>query len=174
MSTVLESPSLQKQQNITIRQATESDVPTILEFIQDLAVYEKLSHEVVATEDGLREHLFGDMPKANVVFICLDDQPVGFALFFYSFSTFLGKPGLYLEDLYIRKTHRGQGLGGKLLCHLAKLAVEGDYGRMEWAVLNWNTPAIKVYDSLNATPMSEWTTYRLTGDSLAALAQKEA
>lgn len=152
-----------------IRQATADDVPTILGFIRDLAEYEKLSHQVVATEDLLRATLFGPRPAAEVL-IAEAEAPVGFALFFTSYSTFLAKPGLYLEDLFVRPSARGNGHGKQLMVALAKLCVERDYGRFEWSVLDWNEPALKFYRSLGALPQDEWTVQRLTGDALKALA----
>ena len=155
---------------ITIRPATEHEVPTILGFIRALAVYEKLEHEVVATEDGLRRALFGPRPYAEVVFACVDEKPLGFALFFHNYSTFLGKPGIYLEDLFVRPEARGRGIGKRLLAWLAATAVARDCGRLEWAVLDWNEPSIGFYRSLGAILKSEWQIFRLTGDPLKALA----
>lgn len=156
--------------SFTIRPAVEADVPTILRFIRGLAEYEKLSHEVVADEDGLRRTLFGPRPFAEVVFGCEDGVEVGFALFFHNYSTFLGRPGIYLEDLFVDPASRGKGYGKALLTHLARIAVERDCGRLDWAVLDWNTPAIRFYESLGAQLMTEWQTFRLTGDALTALA----
>jgi GNAT superfamily N-acetyltransferase len=172
----LETPVLdpQAQPAVRIRPATESDIGTILGFIRELADYEKLSHEVVATEASLHEHLFGPKPKAEVLLVCLEEQPVGFALFFYTFSTFLGRPGLYLEDLYIQTAHRGRGFGGRLLRYLAQLSVQRGCGRLEWSVLDWNTPAIRFYESLGAVPMDEWTVNRLTGKALTDLASQSS
>jgi GNAT superfamily N-acetyltransferase len=153
-----------------IRLATADDCATILGFIRDLAAYEKLSHEVVADEAGLRATLFGARPGAEVL-IAQDDEPVGFALFFTSYSTFLAKPGLYLEDLFVRPAARGKGFGKALMIELAKLCVARDYGRFEWSVLDWNEPALAFYRSLGALPQSEWTVQRLTGAPLAALAR---
>lgn len=155
---------------ITIRSATANDVPLILQLIRELAEYEKLSHEMVATEAMLRESLFGAKPAAEVVIGELNGMAVGFALFFQNFSTFLGRPGLYLEDLFVRPQARGQGVGAALLRHLARLAVQRNCGRFEWAVLDWNQPAISFYKRLGARPMDEWTVYRVTGEALAALA----
>ena len=154
-----------------IRFAQEKDVSQILWFIKELAAYEKLSHEAVATEDMLREHLFGDKPKAEVVIGEDRGNPVGFALFFYNFSTFLGKPGIYLEDLYVIPEKRGMGFGKCLLAFLAKLAVERNCGRLEWAVLDWNEPSINFYESLGAKLMKEWIVNRIVGDKLNKLAQ---
>ena len=153
-----------------IENATEQDVPLILRFIQGLAEYEKLTHEVVATEEGLRELLFGDRPAAEVVIGYAGDQPAGFALFFHSVSTFLGQRGLYLEDLFVLPEWRGRGLGRTLLAHLARIAVERKCGRFEWSVLDWNEPAIGFYRRLGARAMDEWTVYRLTGAELRQLA----
>jgi GNAT superfamily N-acetyltransferase len=150
--------------------ANENDIPLILGFIEELAEYERLAHEVVATEAILHETLFGPRPYAEVVLAYHDGEPAGYALFFHSFSTFLGRPGLYLEDLYVRPPLRGKGIGKALLVHLANLAVERKCGRLEWAVLNWNESAIGFYKSLGAQPMDTWTVYRLTGDPLTQLA----
>ena len=156
---------------LTIRIAREADTPTILAFIRELAEYEKLAHEVVADEAGLRATLFGPRPNAEVLIAELG-QPVGFALFFASYSTFLAKPGLYLEDLFVRPSARGRGIGGALMAALARIAVERDYGRFEWSVLDWNEPALGFYRELGAEPLSDWTRLRLTGAPLAALAQR--
>ena len=139
-------------------------------FIKKLADYEKLSHEVVATEDSLQAVLFGERRYAETVIAYEHNEPVGFALFFHNFSTFVGKPGIYLEDLFVDPEHRGKGYGKALLAHLAKLAQERNCGRLEWAVLNWNKPSIEFYESLGAKPMNEWTVYRLTGEALENLA----
>ncbi|MGH8208265.1 MAG: GNAT family N-acetyltransferase [Steroidobacteraceae bacterium] len=155
---------------ITIRAATEHDVPLILSFIRDLAKYEHLEHEVIATEAGLRATLFGLRPYAEVVFACLKGVPLGFALFFPNYSTFLGKPGIYLEDLFVRREARGNGIGTRLLAWLAKTALERDCGRLEWAVLDWNEPSIGFYESLGAVVKSEWRIFRLTGAALTELA----
>jgi GNAT superfamily N-acetyltransferase len=155
---------------MTLRPATVADVPQILTFIRALADYERLLHEVVATEDGLRAALFGPRPYAEVVLAEDAGVPVGFALFFHTFSTFLGQPGLYLEDLFVMPEVRGRGVGRALLAHLARVALERGCGRVEWAVLDWNAPAIRFYDSLGARPNEQWTVYRLTGAPLAALA----
>jgi GNAT superfamily N-acetyltransferase len=155
---------------ITIRAAAVGDVPLILAFIRDLAEYERMLDRVVATEAGLREALFGARPYAEVVIAEDGGQPVGFALFFHTFSTFLGRPGIYLEDLYVRPEARGHGVGRALLVHLARLAEARGCGRVEWAVLDWNAPAIGFYERLGARPNAEWTVYRLTGAPLAALA----
>jgi GNAT superfamily N-acetyltransferase len=157
---------------LSIRGARTDDCATILGFIRDLAEYEKLSHEVVADEAQLRATLFGAAPAAEVLIAEDAHGPVGFALFFTSYSTFLGKPGLYLEDLFVRPVARSRGVGGALMAHLAKLAVDRDYGRFEWSVLDWNEPALKFYRALGAVPMAEWTVQRLTGAPLAALAAR--
>jgi len=156
--------------SIRIAPAAESDAPVILRFIRDLAEYEKLSHLVVATEENIREHVFGANSVAEVLLAYWDSEPVGFALFFRNFSTFLGRAGIYLEDLFVEPAHRGKGIGKALLIHLANLALERGYGRLEWAVLNWNAPSIEFYRSLGAVPMDEWAIYRLTGDALVRLA----
>lgn len=158
--------------DLEIRFATVADTPTILAFIQDLAAYEKLAHEVVATEDALRSTLFGPRPAAEVLIAELAGAPVGFALFFQNYSTFLARPGLYLEDLFVRPEARGEGIGGALLAALARIAVERDYGRFEWAVLDWNEPALGFYRSLGARVVDEWVIHRVTGAPLAALAER--
>lgn len=155
-----------------IRPATAADCPIILAFIRELAEYEKLLHEVVADEAALRDKLFGPRPAAEVLIAEVAGEPVGFALFFTTFSTFLAKPGLYLEDLFVRPAARGKGVGAALMVALARIAVERDYGRFEWAVLDWNEPAIKFYASLGATPQTQWTVNRVSGDSLRALAAR--
>jgi len=155
---------------LRIEPATETDVPLILSFIGKLAEYEKLSHLVVATEENIREHVFGANPVAEVLLAYWDEQPVGFALYFRNFSTFLGRAGIYLEDLFVEPEYRGKGIGKALLTRLAKIAVERKYGRLEWAVLDWNTPSIEFYRSLGAVPKDEWTTYQVTGDALSRLA----
>ncbi|HEY0018339.1 MAG TPA: GNAT family N-acetyltransferase [Longimicrobium sp.] len=155
---------------IRIRAAVEADVPLILRFIRELAEYERLLHEVVATEDRLRETLFGARPAAEVVIAEQAGAPVGFALFFHNYSTFLAQPGLYLEDLYVRPEARGRGAGRALLAHLARLARARGCGRLEWWVLDWNQSAIRFYRSLGAQPMDDWTVFRLTGPGLDRLA----
>ena len=155
---------------ITIRPASREDVPLVLGFIRELARYERLEHEVSASEAELHEALFGDRRYAEVVFACDGGEPVGFALFFHNFSTFKGRPGIYLEDLFVRPAARGRGIGKRLLAYLARVAVERRSARLEWAVLDWNEPSIGFYRSLGAVPMDEWTTFRLTGDALALLA----
>jgi GNAT superfamily N-acetyltransferase len=156
--------------DITIRPASADDVPLILQFITALADYEKLRHEMVATESGLRDALFGPRPCAEVVFACAGGEPAGFALFFHSFSTFLGQRGLYLEDLFVKPEWRARGVGRRLLVHLARLAVERECGRFEWSVLDWNEPAIQFYRGLGAQPMDEWTIFRVSGKALHELA----
>jgi len=155
---------------ISIRPARPNDVPTVASLIRALSQYEKLEHEVTMTEDKLRGSMFGPRPYAEALLAEEDGKPVGFALFFHNYSTFLAQPGLYLEDLYVLESHRGKGIGKALLVHLAKIAVERNCGRMEWAVLDWNVDAIGFYEKLGAKPNSEWTVYRLTGDSLNSLA----
>jgi GNAT superfamily N-acetyltransferase len=160
--------------SVRIAPATENDVPLILSFIRKLAEYEKLSHMVVATEANIHEHVFGANPVAAVLLAYWDSEPVGFALYLRNFSTFLGQAGIYLEDLFVDPEHRGKGIGKALLARLAKIAVERGHGRLEWAVLDWNTPSIEFYRSLGAVPLDEWTAYRLTGDALRRLAGKTA
>jgi GNAT superfamily N-acetyltransferase len=155
---------------LVIRPAAADDVPLILRFIRELAEYERLLHEVVATEDVLRGTLFGPHPYAEVAIAEVDGEPAGFALFFHNFSTFLGRPGIYLEDLYVRPALRGRGVGRALLRHLARLAVERRCGRLEWWVLDWNEPAIRFYRSLGAVAMDEWTVFRVAGEALDRLA----
>ena len=152
-----------------IRSAKSEDVPLVLSFIRQLAEYERLSDACVATEDILRESLFGARPAAEVVIGYEGSEPVGFAVFFHNFSTFLGRAGIYLEDLFVNPDKRGRGYGKALLAHLAKLAVERGCGRLEWSVLDWNEPSIRFYKSLGAIPMDEWTIYRVTGDALTRL-----
>ncbi|HEX7804276.1 MAG TPA: GNAT family N-acetyltransferase [Pseudoxanthomonas sp.] len=155
---------------IHLRQAQVADIPQILAFVRELAEYEKLADEAVATEAGMTEQLFGDHPAAEVVIAEVDGQPAGFALFFHNFSTFLGRRGLSLEDLFVRPQYRGLGLGKRLMVHLAKLATERGCGRFEWSVLDWNEPAIRFYRSLGAVGLEEWTVQRLSGPGLHALA----
>lgn len=152
-----------------IRPATPVDLPIIAQLIRDLAEYEKLAHDVVFSEDELHKHLFGPRPYAEVLIAEQDSVSVGFALFFHNFSTFLGQPGIYLEDLFVKPEYRGHGHGKALLTALAKLALDRGCGRLEWAVLDWNKPAIGFYQSLGATPNNEWTVYRLTGEALQHL-----
>ena len=150
--------------------ATAADVPLILDLIRGIAEYEKLLHEVVATEELLREHLFGHRPAAEVLIARIGGQPIGFALYFHNFSTFLGRPGIYLEDIFVRPEFRGRGVGRALLKEVARVAAARNCGRLEWSVLDWNEPAIRFYESLGAKPMSEWTVYRMTADAIAKLA----
>jgi GNAT superfamily N-acetyltransferase len=154
---------------IDIRPAREADTAQILEFIGELARYERLEHEVVATEAQLRETLFGTRRYAEVLIASAADEPVGFALFFHTYSTFMGQPGIYLEDLYVTEHMRGQGVGRQLLRRLARLAIERRCARLEWAVLEWNAPAIAFYRNLGARPMEDWRTFRLTGAALEQL-----
>ncbi len=157
-------------ERLTIARAAIEDVPLILTFIKELAEYEKLSDAVVATEATLREQLFGERPSAEVLFALWEGAPAGFAVFFHNYSTFVGRRGLYLEDLYVRPAQRGLGIGKALLAELARLALERGCGRMEWAVLDWNEPAIGFYKGLGALPMNEWTVFRLAGEPLQRLA----
>lgn len=159
-----------KLENFTIRAAAEDDVPMILSFIKSLADYEQLSHEVVATEADLCRFLFGPRPMAEVILGYWSDVPVGFALFFHNFSTFLGRPGLYLEDLFVKQEMRGRGIGRVMLTYLAEEARKRECGRLEWSVLSWNSPAIGFYRSLGAITMDEWVGNRLTGGALDKLA----
>lgn len=153
-------------EEVTFRKAVREDVPLILEFIKGLAEYEKMSDEVVATEEILDEWLF-DKEKAEVIFAIAEGEEVGFALFFHNFSTFLGRAGIYLEDLFVKPKYRGNGYGKAILKRLAQIAVERGCGRLEWSCPDWNQPSIDFYLSLGATPMSGWTGYRLTGETLA-------
>ena len=145
---------------------TNRDIGDILGMVRELADYEKLLHECVAMEKQFHEALFGDTPRAEALIGELDDEPIAFALFFHNFSTFVGKPGLYLEDLYVKPNMRGQGFGRRLLRHVARLALERGCGRLEWSVLDWNKSAIGFYEKLGAQEMNDWTVYRLTGDNL--------
>jgi GNAT superfamily N-acetyltransferase len=158
---------------IAVVEATERDVPVIFSMILGLAEYEKLSHMVQATEDKLRETLFGPNPGAEVILALIDGETAGMALFFPTYSTFLAQPGLYLEDLYVRPDFRRQGAGLALFRRLAQLAVERNYGRLEWEVLDWNEPSIRFYQSLGAAPLDDWTRYRLTGAALTNLSASE-
>lgn len=188
MSTALPSPPVSKAfdnssspnrkypnkmaDSITLRSATEADVPQILAFIEGLAEFEKLSHACVATQEELSRTLFGARPFAEVILADIDNTPSGFALFFHSYSTFRARPGIYLEDLYVLPSHRGKGIGKALLKELARLAVERGCARLEWSVLDWNEPAIHFYNSLGAEAQDEWTIFRVTGDALARLAER--
>jgi GNAT superfamily N-acetyltransferase len=159
------------QPSFNIRSATAADIPVILRLIRDLATYERAPNDVVATENGLREVLFGNDPTAQVVLVFEGKDAVGFAVYFFNFSTWLGRPGLYLEDLFVEPEKRGRGYGHALLVHLAKIARNHGCGRMEWAVLDWNEPAIGFYKKLGAVPLKEWTVFRLTGDGINRLAE---
>ena len=161
-----------------IRAAEEGDIPVLRELIGDLAIYEKLEHEVIATEEDLRRTLFGELRYAEVVLAerwsgIEAPQVLGFALFFHNYSTFLGRPGIYLEDLFVRPAERGKGIGEALLRHLAQIACERGCGRLEWSVLDWNESAIQFYRRLGAVPMEEWTVFRVSGESLRVLARPE-
>lgn len=158
--------------DLTIRFATEDDVPLILSLIRGIAEYEKLLHEVIATEELLKENLFGKKRTAEVVLVFYKNEPAGFALFFHNFSTFIGKAGIYLEDLFVKPELRGKGIGKILLAYLGKLAIERDCGRIEWSVLDWNEPAIDFYKKLGAQPMDEWTAFCVTGEAIEKLADQ--
>ena len=158
---------------VEVRPANVADIPLILNFILALAEYEKLAHEVVATEQSLRENLFADNSPARCLLLFSNSQPAGFALYFYSLSTFLGRKGIYLEDLFVMPQFRGQGFGKRLLQELAALTLAEKGGRLEWSVLDWNQPAIDFYQSLGAVAMNEWTVYRVTGPALQKLGQLE-
>ena len=163
-----------KNQNVAIRPATIGDVPIILELIRDLATYERAPHDVTATEEQLTDVLFGEKRAAEVLLAFEGDTPIGFAVFFHNFSTWLGRPGLYLEDLFVRPEHRGKGYGRALLVYLAGIARDRGCGRMEWAVLDWNAPAIDFYKKLGAAPLEEWKIFRLTNDGIAKLAAEDS
>jgi GNAT superfamily N-acetyltransferase len=156
---------------VTIRPAAEHEIPLVLEFVRELARYEHLEHEVMATPADLAAALFGPRRYAEVVFACLDATPVGFALFFHNFSTFAGKPGIYLEDLFVRPQARGRGIGRQLLAWLAHMALERGCPRLDWAVLDWNAPSIGFYRGLGAVALAEWRMFRLTGEPLERLAR---
>jgi GNAT superfamily N-acetyltransferase len=156
--------------SLRIEKATVHDVPLILQFIRELAEYEKLLDRVTTTEELLRETLFGPRPAAEVLLAYATNEPVGFAIYFFNYSTFMGRPGLYLEDLFVRPSVRGQGFGRALLAHLAQIAIERNCGRMEWAVLDWNEPAIGFYNRLGAIPMDDWTVFRVWDKALTDLA----
>lgn len=158
--------------NFTLRAATPADVGTILGFIKELAEYEKLAHEVVATQETLAETLFGPTPFAQVIIAEFEGRAVGYALFFHNFSTFTGRPGIYLEDLYVQPAMRGRGFGKLLLAYLARKAVDMNCTRVEWSVLDWNQPAIDFYRSIGALPMDGWTVQRLDGERLAGFAKE--
>lgn len=157
-------------EHLTIRYAQESDIPQILHFIRELAAYENMLDDVVATEGLLREWIF-EKQKAEVLLALETGESVGFALFFHNFSTFLGRAGIYLEDLFVKPEHRGKGYGKALLQKLAQITMERGCGRLEWSCLDWNKPSIDFYLSLEATPMDQWTVYRLTGDTLRRTAE---
>jgi GNAT superfamily N-acetyltransferase len=157
---------------LQIRKAKESDAHVIVWFIRQLAEYERLSHEAVMTEESLRQSLFGPQPAAEVLLGYSGDKPAAFAVFFHNFSTFLGKPGLYLEDLFVIPEMRGRGFGRAMLVELARIARERNCGRFEWAVLDWNEPAIEFYKKLGAVPMNEWTIFRVAGEALERLANE--
>jgi GNAT superfamily N-acetyltransferase len=159
---------------VQIRAATREDVPTILRLIRALAEYEKLLDQVVATETAIETSLFGARPYAEALIAWQDRQPVGLALFFHNYSTFLGRPGIYLEDLFVLPEARGHGVGRALLARVAQIAVDRDCGRLEWSVLDWNQPAIEFYRHLGARPLDEWIVNRLSGDALQALARSAA
>lgn len=161
-----------KVKDFYIKGAGREEVPLVLEFIKRLADYEKLTHEVVATEARLEKHLFGEEKVAEVIIGYYREIPVGFALYFYNFSTFLGRPGIYLEDLFVLEEYRGKGFGKAMLGYLAKLAVEKECGRLEWAVLDWNEPSIEFYKSLGAKLLNEWIVHRVSGDDLVRLADQ--
>ncbi len=160
--------SVAPRSTLEIRSATQDDVPTLVELIKALADYEKLAHEVTGSDDDLVAALFGDRPYAEAVLAWVDGQPAGMALFFHNFSTFLMKPGLYLEDLFVHPDYRRQGIGKALLVYLGQLALERNCGRFEWSVLDWNTPAIEFYQSMGAEIKPEWQICRVTGDALEA------
>jgi GNAT superfamily N-acetyltransferase len=164
---------METESDLQIRRAKSDDVPLILQLIRELAEYERAPTDVVATESQLREVLFGEKPAAEVLLAFASDEPVGFAVYFFNFSTWLGRPGLYLEDLFVKPEVRGKGYGRALLTRLAQIAQERGCGRMEWAVLDWNEPAIRFYRKLGAKPMEDWTVFRLTGDGIAAMATVE-
>ena len=161
------------QTDFAIRSARVEDVPIIFQLIRDLATYERAPNEVTATEEQLVDVFFGKRPAAEVLLAFEKDKPVGFAVFFHNFSTWLGRPGLYLEDLFVKPENRGNGYGRALLVDLAKIARDRGCGRMEWAVLNWNDPAIQFYRKLGAKPLDEWSVFRLTRDGIVKLAETE-
>ncbi|AOE49423.1 GNAT family N-acetyltransferase [Kangiella sediminilitoris] len=156
---------------LVIREAAREDAPQILEFIKDLADYEKMSDEVVATVEDIEQTVFAEQPKAYCLIAEWEGQSAGFALYFYSYSTFLGKHGIYLEDLFVKPEFRGKRIGMTLLKRLSKIAVDNDCKRMDWSVLDWNKPAIEFYDSIGAKPQKEWLGYRLTGEALSKFAE---
>ena len=156
--------------NLSIRKASAEDVPLILKFIKELSIYEKMSKEVVATKETLRKTLFGDKSYAQVLIAEIDQKPVGYALYFYNFSTFIGKPGIYIEDLYVNPEVRAKGIGKSLFSYIARLAVERKCCRLEWSVLHWNEPSISFYKKLGAEPKDEWIIYKMSGKALERLA----
>ena len=160
-----------RSNQVRVVRGTEQDIPVILSLIKGLAEYEKLSAEVTATEEGLRESLFGTGRAADVLLAYDENTPVGFAVYFQNYSTFLGRPGIYLEDLFVLPEWRSRGHGRRLLAEIARVAVERKCGRLEWGVLHWNEPALRFYRSLGAKPMDEWTVYRMTGDAIRRLAE---
>jgi GNAT superfamily N-acetyltransferase len=161
-----------KTVNLDIRPATTGQVRLVLDFIMEMAEYEKLTHELVTDEHILRENLFGKNRSAEAVIGYCNEKPVGYAIYFYNFSSFTGRPGLYIEDIYVKAEHRGKGFGRELLLYLARLARDKKCGRMEWAVLTWNEPAINFYKKMGAVSMDEWRIFRLSGESLKKLAGK--
>jgi GNAT superfamily N-acetyltransferase len=163
---------MRASQDISIRAVRESEVDLVLTFIRELAQYERLADQVTATRDDIHAALFGPRPCAEAILGCIAGEPCGFALFFHNFSTFLGKPGLYLEDLYVRPGARGRGLGSQMLAWLARLALQRGCGRFEWSVLDWNEPALRVYRGLGARAADDWTLYRVSGEALAQLAAR--
>jgi GNAT superfamily N-acetyltransferase len=168
----MKSPIKKTSSTPTIQPAIESDIPAIHDFITKLAEYEKLSHEMIATKAQLKKHLFGPKPVAEAIMAKLNKKPVGFALFFTTFSTFSGLPGLWLEDLFVLEENRGAGIGKAFLRTVASIALQRKYGQVEWTVLDWNTPAVNLYRKLGATPMSDWTTQRVYDKALKKLAGK--
>jgi GNAT superfamily N-acetyltransferase len=164
---------MKRNSDLTIREANKQDIPALLALIRELSEYEKLSHLVVATEESYRQALFGETPVAEALMAFYAGEPVGYAIYFRSFSTFLGRAGLYLEDIYVRPETRGKGIGKKLFVAVARIARDRDCGRFEWCVLKWNTPAIEFYDALGAESLDGWLMMRLTGESLAKVADME-
>ncbi len=173
-STTAEDAETGQQRSFSIRPARPDDATAIANLVYELAVYEKLEQFAMATPDDFQRHLFGARPYAEAIMAEVDGKPVGFALFFHTFSTFRGQPGLYLEDIYVKPEHRGRGIGKTLLATIAKLALDRGLGRLEWAVLNWNSPAIGFYQGLGAEPLDDWTTYRLSDGPLTKLAAQAA
>jgi len=161
------------ENNLKIRSAEINDTPIILKLIKDLSIYEKLTHQFINNEVLLKKYLFGEKRFAEVLIADFKNQPVGFALFFHNYSTFVGKPGIYLEDLFVQPEMRGKGIGRELFLELVKIAKERNCGRVEWSVLNWNTPAIDFYKNMGAVPMDEWIVYRLTADKIDTMVSKK-